>query len=77
MPAMTSAEYKSFIWHGTRTAKLATVRADGRPHIVPIWFALDGDAIVFTTGGNSLTLHGGSSPMGSQATHRPTAHVRA
>ena len=24
-----------------RTAKLATVRADGRPHIAPIWFALD------------------------------------
>jgi hypothetical protein len=25
----------------------------------------------------SLTLHGGSSPMGSQATHSPTAHVDA
>ena len=24
-----------------RTAKLATVRADGRPHIAPIWIALD------------------------------------
>ena len=24
-----------------RTAKLATVRADGRPHIAPIWYALD------------------------------------
>ena len=24
-----------------RTAKLATVRADGRPHIAPIWSALD------------------------------------
>jgi hypothetical protein len=23
------------------TGKLATVRADGRPHVVPIWFALD------------------------------------
>jgi PPOX class probable F420-dependent enzyme len=41
------------------TGKLATVRADGRPHVVPIWFALDpstaaadaptGD-IVFNTG---------------------------
>ena len=24
-----------------RTGKLATVRADGRPHLAPIWFALD------------------------------------
>jgi PPOX class probable F420-dependent enzyme len=24
-----------------RTAKLATVRADGRPHIAPVWFVLD------------------------------------
>ncbi len=24
-----------------RTGKLASVRADGRPHIAPIWYALD------------------------------------
>ena len=24
-----------------RTGKLATVRADGRPHVAPIWFVLD------------------------------------
>lgn len=40
--------------HGTRTGKLATVRKDGRPHVVPIWFDLDGEAIVFTTGGESV-----------------------
>ncbi|HEX2063319.1 MAG TPA: TIGR03668 family PPOX class F420-dependent oxidoreductase [Acidimicrobiales bacterium] len=27
-------------------ARLATVRPDGRPHVVPITFALDGDVIV-------------------------------
>jgi len=27
-------------------ARLATVRADGRPHVVPVCFALDGDTIV-------------------------------
>ena len=32
------------------TAKVATVRADGRPHVAPVWFALDGDTIVFNTG---------------------------
>jgi PPOX class probable F420-dependent enzyme len=34
---------------GTRTGKLATVRKDGRPHVAPIWFDLDGDELVFTT----------------------------
>ncbi len=32
---------------GSRTARLATVDADGRPHIVPIVFALDGETIYF------------------------------
>jgi PPOX class probable F420-dependent enzyme len=36
-----------------RTAKLATVRADGRPHVAPIWIALDGDQILFNTGENT------------------------
>src|SRR5438270_9937020 len=42
-------EQRAFLLHGTRTAKLATVRKDGRPHVVPIWFTLDGETIVFTT----------------------------
>ena len=32
-----------------RTAKLAIVRKDGRPHVTPVWFVLDGDTLVFTT----------------------------
>jgi len=32
---------------GARVAHLATVGPGGRPHIVPITFALDGDAIYF------------------------------
>jgi len=28
---------------------LATIRQDGRPHIAPIWFDLDGDKLIFTT----------------------------
>lgn len=30
-----------------RTARLATVSPDGYPHVVPIWFMLDGNDIVF------------------------------
>jgi PPOX class probable F420-dependent enzyme len=51
---MTREQWRAFLLHGTRTAKLATVRRDGRPHVAPIWFLLDGDEIVFTTGATSL-----------------------
>jgi PPOX class probable F420-dependent enzyme len=37
-----------------RTAKLAVVRADGSPHVAPIWIALDGDDIVFTTSAETI-----------------------
>lgn len=48
MRHMTPDERRAFLTRGTRTAKLATVRADGRPHVTPIWFVLDGDTFVFT-----------------------------
>jgi PPOX class probable F420-dependent enzyme len=47
-------EERTFLLYGTRTGKLATVRKDGRPHVVPVWFTLDGDTIVFTTGEHSV-----------------------
>jgi PPOX class probable F420-dependent enzyme len=51
---MTDAERRRFLSEGTHTAKLATVRADGRPHVVPVWFVLDGDDIVFQTGKDTV-----------------------
>jgi PPOX class probable F420-dependent enzyme len=27
---------------------------DGHPHVMPVWFVLNGDQIVFTTGANSV-----------------------
>lgn len=54
MKEMTKAERREFLLRGTKTGKLATVRKDGRPHVVPVWFHLDGDAVIFTTGGESL-----------------------
>ncbi len=47
---MTGEEYRDFLLGGTRTATLATVRADGRPHAAPVWFDLDGERFVFMTG---------------------------
>jgi PPOX class probable F420-dependent enzyme len=46
---MSESAWKAFVAEGTRTGKLSTVRADGSPHVVPMWFLLDGDDLVFTT----------------------------
>lgn len=51
---MSWEEWQTFVSEGTRTGKLATVRRDGRPHVVPIWFVLDGDDLVFTTGATTV-----------------------
>ncbi|WP_436739839.1 PPOX class F420-dependent oxidoreductase [Streptomyces sp. BBFR102] len=47
---MTEAAWRAFVSEGTRTAKVATTREDGSPHIAPVWFVLDGRNVVFTTG---------------------------
>jgi len=52
---MTPAEWRAFLVTPARTAKLATVRPDGRPHVAPVWIALDGDdTVVFTTGATTV-----------------------
>ena len=52
---MSPTEVREFMGTGSRTGKLATVRKDGSPHVVPIWFDFDrnGDAI-FVTQADSL-----------------------
>jgi len=50
---MTDRQARTFLSEGTRTGKLATVRADGSPHVAPVWFILDGDDVVFTTGAST------------------------
>ena len=49
MREMSPAECRAFLLDRARTAILATTRADGRPHVAPVWFDLDGDDLVFTT----------------------------
>jgi hypothetical protein len=54
MEKMTDEEYRVFMTVGTRTGKLATVCDDGRPHVVPIWFLLDGEDLIFMTSEDSV-----------------------
>jgi len=54
MVAMGAGEWREFAAAGTRTGKLATVRADGRPHVAPVWFVLDGDDLLFNTGAGTV-----------------------
>jgi PPOX class probable F420-dependent enzyme len=55
MPAMTHDEALAFIGATpARTAKLGVVTKDGSPHVAPVWVALDGDDIMFTTGEGTL-----------------------
>ncbi len=54
---MSDEERRAFLTRGTRTGKLGTVRADGRPHVAAVWFVLDGDDIVFMTGRDTLKGH--------------------
>jgi hypothetical protein len=51
---MTPDEVRAFLLHGTRTAKVATTFKDGQPHVMPVWFVLEGDDIVFNTGRDSV-----------------------
>ena len=37
-----------------RTGKLALVRADGSPHVAPVWVDLDGDEIVLMTAADTI-----------------------
>ncbi|MCP4966832.1 MAG: PPOX class F420-dependent oxidoreductase [bacterium] len=49
MQKMTPEQTRRFLSHGTRTGKLAVVLKNGRAHVTPIWFVLDGEDIVFMT----------------------------
>jgi PPOX class probable F420-dependent enzyme len=52
--AQTPGEIAGFLMHGTRTAKVATTMRNGQPHVMPVWFVLDGEDVVFTTGAESV-----------------------
>jgi PPOX class probable F420-dependent enzyme len=54
MREMTQDEQRAFLKEGTRTGKLGVTRRDGQPYVLPVWFVLDGDDVVFTTGAETV-----------------------
>ncbi|UBU12680.1 PPOX class F420-dependent oxidoreductase [Nonomuraea gerenzanensis] len=54
MERMSDEEWRAFALAGTRTGKLGVTLSDGAPHVTPIWFLLDGDAVVFNTSETGL-----------------------
>jgi PPOX class probable F420-dependent enzyme len=51
---MDDDEWRAFLADPVRPAVLSTVRPDGRPHAAPVWYALDDDSLVFTTGADTV-----------------------
>jgi PPOX class probable F420-dependent enzyme len=51
---MTDQEWRSFVTAGTKLAHIALTRADGRPHVTPICFVLDGDELAFALSPGSV-----------------------
>jgi len=54
MRSMDWAEASRFLQAGARTAKVATVTAQGRPHVAPVWFTVDGRELVSSTSSRSV-----------------------
>lgn len=53
---MTADERRAFLETGSRTAVVAVVRPDGRPHAVPVWFALDGDQVLISSPADTVKV---------------------
>lgn len=52
---MSRDQWLAFLRSPVRPALLATTRADGRPHVVPVWYDVDDDeSLVFTTGADTV-----------------------
>jgi hypothetical protein len=51
---MTRDQWRAFAVEGTRTGKFAVTRRDGSPHVLPVWFVLEGDDFLFNTGAETV-----------------------
>ena len=51
--AMTKYEIKEFLC-APRIPRLATVRNDGKPHVVPVWYHYEGQDVFVVTAKDSV-----------------------
>src|SRR3989337_739508 len=54
MGTMADNEWRSFVTAGTRLAHIALTRPDGRPHVTPVCFILDGHELAFALSPGSV-----------------------
>jgi PPOX class probable F420-dependent enzyme len=76
---MAPDEIREFLTHGTRTGKLAVLTPSGHPHVMPVWFVLDGEDIVFNTGAKTVKgkhiLSDGRVSLAVDDEHPPFSYV--
>ena len=54
MFTMTRDQAMEFLAAGARTGKVATASRDGKVHVAPLWFVVDGQDLVFVTTATSV-----------------------
>jgi PPOX class probable F420-dependent enzyme len=54
METMTDSQWRSFVTAGTKLAHIALTRSDGRPHVTPVCFILDGHELAFALSPGSV-----------------------
>lgn len=55
MRAMTADQITMFL-EEPRIARVASVRSDGRPHVVPVWYEWDGECLRFEAQATSVKI---------------------
>lgn len=48
MPKLTAAEIHEFLQERGHLARIATIKADGSPSVVPVWFICEGGKVLIT-----------------------------
>lgn len=54
MTTMTANEWRAFVTDGAKLAHISIARPDGRPHVTPVCFVLDGDELAFALSPGSV-----------------------
>jgi hypothetical protein len=56
MPALTPGERDAFLQQPAILCRIATIKADGAPHVTPVWFICEGGEVLITPRAGSAWL---------------------